>query len=71
VRQYLIAGHCSEEPGHRFLLRHLELAPVLRLNMRLGEGMGAVMAFPIIESALRLYFEMATFESAGVSGAGA
>ncbi len=71
VRQYLVAGHRSEEPGHRFLLRHLELAPVLRLNMRLGEGMGAVMAFPIIESALRLYFEMATFESAGVSGAGA
>jgi nicotinate-nucleotide--dimethylbenzimidazole phosphoribosyltransferase len=71
VRQYLIAGHCSEEPGHRFLLRHLELAPLLRLNMRLGEGTGAVLTFPIIESALRLYFEMATFESAGVSGASA
>lgn len=69
VRQYLIAGHFSEEPGHRFLLRHLELAPVLRLNMRLGEGMGAVMAFPIIESAFRLYVEMATFESASISGA--
>lgn len=69
VRDYLIAGHCSEEPGHRFLLRRLELRPLLRLNMRLGEGMGAVMAFPIIESALHLYFEMATFESAGVSGA--
>jgi nicotinate-nucleotide--dimethylbenzimidazole phosphoribosyltransferase len=71
VRQYLIAGHCSEEPGHRFLLRHLELAPLLRLNMRPGEGTGAVLAFPIIESALRLYFEMATFESAGVSEASA
>lgn len=71
VRQYLVAGHCSEEPGHRFLLRHLELAPLLRLNMRLGEGTGAVLAFPIIESALRLYFEMATFESAGVSEASA
>ncbi len=71
VKQYLIAGHCSEEPGHRFLLRHLELSPVLRLNMRLGEGTGAVLAFPIIDSALRLYFEMATFESAGVSGASA
>ncbi len=69
VRHYLIAGHCSEEPGHRLLLRHLELAPLLRLNMRLGEGTGAVLAFPIIESALRLYFEMATFESAGVSEA--
>jgi nicotinate-nucleotide--dimethylbenzimidazole phosphoribosyltransferase len=71
ARQYLVAGHCSEEPGHRFLLRHLELSPVLRLNMRLGEGTGAVLAFPIIDSALRLYFEMATFESAGVSGASA
>ena len=71
AKQYLIAGHCSAEPGHRFLLRHLELTPVLRLKMRLGEGTGAVLAFPIIESALRLYFEMATFESAGVSGAGA
>jgi nicotinate-nucleotide--dimethylbenzimidazole phosphoribosyltransferase len=69
VKQYLIAGHCSEEPGHRFLLRHLALAPLLRLNMRLGEGTGAVLAFPILESALRLYFEMATFESAGVSEA--
>ena len=71
ARQYLIAGHCSEEPGHRFLLRHLDLVPLLRLNMRLGEGTGAVLALPIIESALRLYFEMATFESAGVSGASA
>ena len=71
VKQYLIAGHCSEEPGHRFLLRHLALTPLLRLNMRLGEGTGAVLAFPILESALRLYFEMATFESAGVSEASA
>ena len=71
VKQYLVAGHCSEEPGHRFLLRHLELAPLLRLNMRLGEGMGAAMAFPILESSFRLYAEMATFESASVSGANA
>jgi nicotinate-nucleotide--dimethylbenzimidazole phosphoribosyltransferase len=71
VRQYLIAGHCSEEPGHRFLLHHLELAPLLRLNMRLGEGTGAALALPILESALRLYFEMATFQCAGVSAASA
>lgn len=69
VRQYLIAGHCSEEPGHWFLLRSLDLKPVLQLNMRLGEGTGAVLAFPLLDSALRLYREMATFESAGVSGA--
>ena len=69
VKEYLIAGHCSEEPGHRFLLRHIGISPLLRLNMRLGEGTGAVLAMPIVESALRLYAEMATFESAGVSEA--
>jgi nicotinate-nucleotide--dimethylbenzimidazole phosphoribosyltransferase len=69
LKGYLIAGHCSEEPGHRFLLRHIGIAPLLRLNMRLGEGTGAVLAIPIVESALRLYSEMATFASAAVSGA--
>jgi nicotinate-nucleotide--dimethylbenzimidazole phosphoribosyltransferase len=66
---YLIAGHCSEEPGHKILLDHLQLTPVLSLGMRLGEGTGAVLAMPIIESAIALYREMATFTSAGVSGA--
>ena len=66
VKHYLVAGHCSEEPGHRFLLRQLGLDPILRLNMRLGEGTGAALALPILESAMRLYREMATFESAGV-----
>jgi nicotinate-nucleotide--dimethylbenzimidazole phosphoribosyltransferase len=69
VREYLFAGHRSEEPGHRFLLEYLGLDPILTLNMRLGEGTGAVLAMPIIESALRLYSDMATFASAGVSGA--
>jgi nicotinate-nucleotide--dimethylbenzimidazole phosphoribosyltransferase len=69
VKEYLFAGHCSQEPGHRFLLEYLELYPILNLDMRLGEGTGAVLAIPIIESALRLYAEMATFASAGVSGA--
>jgi nicotinate-nucleotide--dimethylbenzimidazole phosphoribosyltransferase len=69
VKEYLFAGHRSEEPGHRFLLEYLRLDPILTLDMRLGEGTGAVLAMPIIESALRLYSEMATFASAGVSGA--
>jgi nicotinate-nucleotide--dimethylbenzimidazole phosphoribosyltransferase len=69
VREYLFAGHRSEEPGHRFLLEYLELDPILTLNMGLGEGTGAVLAMPIIASALRLYSDMATFASAGVSGA--
>jgi nicotinate-nucleotide--dimethylbenzimidazole phosphoribosyltransferase len=70
VRGYLFAGHQSEEPGHRILLDYIGLRPILSLNMRLGEGTGAVLAMPIIESAMCLYHEMATFTSAGVSEAG-
>jgi nicotinate-nucleotide--dimethylbenzimidazole phosphoribosyltransferase len=66
---YLIAGHRSEEPGHKLLLDHLRLTPVLSLGMRLGEGTGAVLAMPVIESAMALYNGMATFASAGVSEA--
>jgi nicotinate-nucleotide--dimethylbenzimidazole phosphoribosyltransferase len=69
VRGYLFAGHQSEEPGHRVLLEYIGLNPILSLKMRLGEGTGAVLAMPIIESAMRLYNEMATFASAGVSEA--
>ncbi|HEX3968298.1 MAG TPA: nicotinate-nucleotide--dimethylbenzimidazole phosphoribosyltransferase [Edaphobacter sp.] len=67
VRDYLFAGHRSEEPGHRILLEYIGLTPILSLNMRLGEGTGAVLAMPIIESAMALYNQMATFASAGVS----
>jgi nicotinate-nucleotide--dimethylbenzimidazole phosphoribosyltransferase len=69
VRGYLFAGHQSEEPGHRVLLEYIGLKPILSLNMRLGEGTGAVLAMPIIESAMCLYNQMATFASAGVSEA--
>ena len=69
VRDYLFAGHRSEEPGHHVLLEYIGLKPILSLNMRLGEGTGAVLAMPIIESAMCLYQEMATFASAGVSEA--
>jgi nicotinate-nucleotide--dimethylbenzimidazole phosphoribosyltransferase len=69
VRGYLFAGHQSEEPGHRVLLEYIGLKPILSLNMRVGEGTGAVLAMPIIESAMALYNEMATFSSAGVSEA--
>jgi nicotinate-nucleotide--dimethylbenzimidazole phosphoribosyltransferase len=69
VRGYLFAGHQSEEPGHKILLEYVGLRPILSLNMRLGEGTGAVLAMSIIESAMCLYYEMATFASAGVSEA--
>lgn len=66
---YLFAGHLSQEAGHRYLLDLIGLRPLLELGMRLGEGSGAVLALQIIESAVRIYNEMATFDSAGVSGA--
>lgn len=68
VKGYLLAGHCSEEPGHRFLLNFIGISPIFKLGMRLGEGTGAVLAMPVIESAVCLFKEMATFSSAGVSG---
>lgn len=69
LRSYLFAGHSSQEPGHRYLLAWLGLEPILQLQMRLGEGSGAVLAIPVIESAAAIYREMATFASAGVSEA--
>lgn len=69
VRDYLLAGHRSQEPGHAYLLQHLGLEPILDLHMRLGEGTGAVLAMPVIDSALHILTDMATFASAGVSTA--
>ena len=69
ARDVLFAGHVSEEPGHRVLLEYLGLDPILNLGMRLGEGTGAVLAMMVIEGAVSIFNEMATFSSAGVSGA--
>lgn len=66
VRDYLIASHCSVEPGHRIVLQQLGLAPLLDLQMRLGEGSGAALALPLVVAAARLLDEMATFDQAGV-----
>ncbi|RIK35603.1 MAG: nicotinate-nucleotide--dimethylbenzimidazole phosphoribosyltransferase [Chloroflexi bacterium] len=67
VTHYLIAGHRSAEPGHRIALEWLGLEPLLDMGMRLGEGTGALLAFPLIEAAMRTLNEMATFDEAGVS----
>lgn len=67
VVDYLFAGHCSEEPGHRIMLRYLGLEPVLDLGMRLGEGTGGALAMGIMEGAVRVFREVLTFEEAGVS----
>ncbi|MDI6641546.1 MAG: nicotinate-nucleotide--dimethylbenzimidazole phosphoribosyltransferase [Elusimicrobiota bacterium] len=67
AKQYFLAGHCSQEPGHKIQLEYLQLKPILNLNMRLGEGTGACLAMSIIDAACKILSEMATFESAGVS----
>ena len=67
VRDYLIASHQSVEIGHQAMLKHLNLTPMLDLNMRLGEGTGAALAFHLIEASARILREMATFGEAGVS----
>ena len=67
VTEYLFAGHCSEEPGHRRMLNHMKLIPLLDLGMRLGEGTGGALAMSIVDSALRVFKEVMTFEEAGVA----
>jgi nicotinate-nucleotide--dimethylbenzimidazole phosphoribosyltransferase len=67
-REFLIAGHRSQELGHAAALAGLGLRPVLDLDLRLGEGTGALLALPILRAAVRVLNEMATFEEAGVSG---
>jgi nicotinate-nucleotide--dimethylbenzimidazole phosphoribosyltransferase len=64
----LIAAHRSVEPGHAILLDRLGLRPLLELDLRLGEGTGAALAFQVIDAAVRIRDEMATFASAAVSG---
>jgi nicotinate-nucleotide--dimethylbenzimidazole phosphoribosyltransferase len=67
INDYLIAGHLSKEPGHIHALSFLKKSPLLNLDLRLGEGTGAALSFPLIEAATRMMSEMATFQSAGVS----
>jgi nicotinate-nucleotide--dimethylbenzimidazole phosphoribosyltransferase len=64
----LLAGHLSTEPGARRALDALGLRPLLDLGLRLGEGSGAVLALPVVAAAARVLREVATFDSAGVSG---
>jgi nicotinate-nucleotide--dimethylbenzimidazole phosphoribosyltransferase len=64
---HCFAGHRSVEPGHAVALARLGLRPLVDLDLRLGEGTGAVLAFPIVEAAGATLREMATFDSAGVA----
>jgi len=68
VTDWMLASHVSQEKGHRIALEALGLEPLIDFNMRLGEGSGAALIVPLLQSAVALHREMATFESAGVSG---
>jgi nicotinate-nucleotide--dimethylbenzimidazole phosphoribosyltransferase len=70
ARAWWVAGHRSVEPAHTLVLEHLGLKPIIELDMRLGEGSGAVAALPLVTAATRILAEMATFADAGVSEAG-
>ncbi|HEY4367012.1 MAG TPA: nicotinate-nucleotide--dimethylbenzimidazole phosphoribosyltransferase [Steroidobacteraceae bacterium] len=67
VARHCVFSHCSAEKAHRALLARLDVRPLLDLNLRLGEGSGAALAWPLIDATARLMSEMASFESAGVA----
>ena len=67
VKEYMIASHCSAEKGHRVILDYIGLKPILDLNLRLGEGTGAALGISIVEAAVKILAQMATFQSASVS----
>jgi nicotinate-nucleotide--dimethylbenzimidazole phosphoribosyltransferase len=67
IKANAVFCHCSEEKAHKLLLEYLEVEPVMHLRMRLGEGSGCAVAFPVIQSAVAFLNEMSSFESAGVS----
>ena len=67
VLHYAIFGHCGDESGHRRMLNLMDARPLLQLGLRLGEGTGALCAYPIIESAVRMINEMNNFDNAHIT----
>lgn len=70
VLRYCVFSHCSDERGHRRMLDHFGAVPLLALDLRLGEGSGAALAWPLVQSAACMLNEMATFADAGISAGG-
>jgi nicotinate-nucleotide--dimethylbenzimidazole phosphoribosyltransferase len=71
VLDYCVFAHASDEAGHRRMLEFFRAQPLLQLGLRLGEGTGAALAMPLLRAAVAFMNEMASFDSAGVSGKGA
>lgn len=67
VKDYMIAAHSSVEKGHKIILDHIGLNPLLDLDLRLGEGTGAALGISIVEAGVKILTQMATFKSAGVT----
>ena len=67
ILDYCIFAHCSNETAHKKLLEYLGAKPLLDLGLRLGEGTGAVLAYPLVQAAVNFLNDMASFESAGIS----
>lgn len=66
-QQYMIFTHCGDEAGHRYMLDAMQARPLLHLGLRLGEGTGALCAFPLVDSAVRMMNEMNNFERAKIT----
>lgn len=68
AQEYTVFSHRSKEPGHRAMMQAVGREPLIDLDLRLGEGTGALLALPLLRCACAMLNDMATFESAGVSG---
>lgn len=66
-KDYMVFAHCSSEQGHQKMLEYLEVIPLLQLGLRLGEGTGAALSLPILQSALAFYNDMSSFADANVT----
>lgn len=67
ILQYCVFTHCSDESGHKKMLDFLEVKPLLNIDLRLGEGTGAALAYPLVAASVNFLNHMASFESASVS----